>query len=71
MTICLSIIHMHSLDASAVSNAYYGLGSRPIFVTRLKCNGDEKSILECSHDLYASSCTHSDDAVVRCTGMLS
>ena len=60
----------HSSDALAVSNSHYGRGSGPILFTRIECNGDEGSILECSRVLHASTCSHADDAGVSCTGML-
>ncbi len=57
-------------DALAVSTAYYGRGSGSVLISRVECKGDEKSILECEYDLHTPPCSHSEDAGVRCTGML-
>lgn len=57
-------------DALAVPTASYGHSSGPILITRVECSGNEKSILECEHDLHTPYCSHSEDAGVRCTGML-
>lgn len=62
--------HLQYVDALVVSTANYGQGNGQLFVTNVDCNGEEKSILECGHDLYTSHCSHSEDAGVRCTGML-
>ena len=66
------LIHYNNiiLDALAVSTANYGLGNGPIFITRVECDGDEKNVLECGHDLQTPHCTHSEFAGVSCTGML-
>ena len=64
------LIHYNKTDALAVSTANYGLGNGPIFITRVECDGDEKNVLECGHDLRAPHCTHSEFAGVSCTGML-
>ena len=44
-------------------------GSGPIFLDELACDGDERSVLDCGKSapgLY--TCTHSQDAGVRCIG---
>ena len=44
-------------------------GSGPIFVEELSCEGREDRLLECSSaPLGLHSCTHDQDAAVRCVG---
>ena len=45
-------------------------GSGPIFMDELSCEGEEDKLLECpSAPLGLHSCTHDQDAAVRCVGM--
>ena len=45
-------------------------GSGPIFMDELSCEGGENRLLECpSAPLGLHSCTHDQDAAVRCVGM--
>ena len=53
---------------SAVSRAYYGQGSGRIWITSVSCRGNELGIERCPHSGWGvHSCTHSEDAGVRCT----
>ncbi len=47
-----------------------GASSSPIFLDRLRCAGDEQSLLSCTvvEPLGINQCEHSDDAGVRCEG---
>lgn len=50
-------------------NAYFGQGSGPIHLSNVTCPyGNETSIFECRNNGWdnAGSCTHADDAGVRC-----
>ena len=41
----------------------------PLFIETLRCDGDERSILECEQlNMRRQSCTHARDVSIRCTG---
>ena len=51
------------------TNAFYGQGSGLIMVTNVGCKGEEKSLLNCTHNGYGvTSCSHYEDAGVTCPG---
>ena len=51
-------------------DAAFGQGSDVIVLADVKCNGTETSLDEClSGD--TSSCSHSDEAGIRCIGKMS
>ena len=56
------------LDAiSAVGSAEFGEGSGPIQLDDLNCFGNETALINCSaRPIQEHSCTHSEDAGVRC-----
>ena len=47
----------------------FGLGSGPIFLDSVSCNGNELSITSCDHlgVNITRRCTHSEDIGVRCS----
>ena len=51
-------------------NAFYGPGSGSIYLERVNCRGSEKMLLSCERGSFLGlhSCTHSQDAGVRCPG---
>ena len=53
------------IDAVAVSGAFFGLGSGPIHMDEVSCDGSETTLLQCNHTT-SHDCTHSEDAGVRC-----
>ena len=53
-------------DTYAYSNAYYGQGTGPILLDSFHCTGVESSLLDCRYNHNSRSCSHSDDAGVRC-----
>ena len=57
-------------DAQAVSSAFFGPGSGPIFLDDVRCSGSETGLLDCP-STSQHNCVHSEDAGVRCvtTGM--
>ena len=56
------------LAATPFSGALFGQGGGPIVADRVMCNGDEGRLSECMYNLnHLSSCTHANDAGVRCT----
>ena len=68
----LHILYCMYIGGIAYSSAPYGAGSGPIYLTNVLCTGSETSLLRCNCDpmlVLSSSCTHSEDAGVRCEGM--
>ena len=54
---------------SAYSNAYFGVGSGPIFLDDVQCTSSSSQLLECSsRPILTHNCLHSADASVRCEG---
>ena len=64
-SVCLSIT-IPSLGARAYSNAYFGRGTGPILMAYVGCRGEETHLANCSGS--TSSCSHWEDAGVRCPG---
>ena len=49
------------------SNNHFGTGSGPIWMSNLKCNGDEYSPFDCiQRNIGDNDCTHSQDVGVTC-----
>ena len=56
------------LGARPYLYASFGRGSGPIIMSYVGCNGLETHLANCTY--YIRSCSHSEDAGVRCPGML-
>ena len=55
--------------AKGLSGAFYGEGRGPYHLDNVYCNGDESSLLECSHNTVGiHNCLPGMDAGVRCNG---
>lgn len=47
----------------------FGEGFGPILMSRVNCNGEESSLIDCSYNpLVSSHCTHEFDVGVKCEG---
>ena len=60
------------IGAQGESNAIFGQGSGPIWLSDVGCSGTEGRLLDCSTGVVGGhTCSHSDDAGVTCnTSML-
>ena len=64
--------HFDNVGGTANSNAYYGVGSGPIYLTDVSCTSNETSLLQCiSNPILSNGCSHLGDAGVKCEGMKS
>ena len=74
ITTCLSDLHVcvYNAGANMLHGAQFDPGIGPIFLDQLDCSGTETTLLECRHftPLGLTTCEHSQDAVVRCFGMI-
>ena len=60
-----------STDASSFSLSHFGGGTGGIFLDNVACSGSESRLIDCSHSgIGVHNCDHTDDAGVRCYGML-
>ena len=66
MTI-LFIICLHNTDPITYINAYYGVGDGPSTWSGMNCFGWEKSVSECSKNVYPTgTCSSSKTVGVIC-----
>ena len=58
-----------STVAKERTNAYFGSGTGPVYMSAVSCSGSETSLLQCTSDpLLSGGCSHSQDAGVECEG---
>ena len=55
-------------DSYTLATSEFSPGTGPIFLDELECRGDEERVLECQHFFGIHSCTHDQDAAMRCVG---
>jgi len=62
----------YSGDAVPLKQAFFGGSpSRPIHLDNVRCSGSETSLLSCAaNPVGVNNCDHSEDAGVKCNGML-
>ena len=65
--VCRMLGYSHALEER--SSATFGFGSGWILLTNVDCNGNEQSLLNCSHNGWGitAGCGHQEDAGVICT----
>ena len=58
-------------SGTSYSSAYFGQGSGPIWLDNIECIGNESTLVSCGHlgVNITRSCSHSEDAGVRCYGI--
>ena len=61
------------IGAVPVTDGRFGKGVGPVHMRSVGCNGDELSLLDCSHSngVGVTNCHHGRDAGVVCEGMLN
>ena len=60
----IEILAVYIIGSVAVYSAVFGQGILQIAMSNVQCVGNEASLLECAYS--ESSCSHSNDAGVRC-----
>ncbi|XP_061170601.1 neurotrypsin-like [Saccostrea echinata] len=54
-------------SGESASQAAFGQGTGPVYLSDVTCTGDEDSLLDCDHSGWSvNNCTHEDDAGVIC-----
>ena len=51
----------------ALNHASFGEGSGRIWLTNISCSGNERSLVNCHISSEVTSCTHAQDAGIRCS----
>ncbi|KAL5499890.1 hypothetical protein EMCRGX_G011357 [Ephydatia muelleri] len=67
-TVCKQLGYAYTGSGIAFSNAQYGVGTGPIFLSNVQCTSSKSTLVLCTSNpiLSAPACTHSRDAGVRC-----
>ena len=52
--------------ALAYPYAYFGLGTGPVALTNVNCDGSENNLLDCRYISFPDFYNHNDDAGVKC-----
>ncbi|KAM9305403.1 scavenger receptor cysteine-rich domain-containing protein DMBT1-like [Gastrophryne carolinensis] len=55
-------------DQDQVEVASFGAGSGPVWLSQVKCSGEESAVWDCQHRWGSAKCMHRDDAGVICSG---
>lgn len=64
------MLYISVIGAVAFSGAHFGQGSGPIHADDVQCTGSEGRLNNCPYDT-TNTCSHSEDAGVRCEGINS
>ena len=69
--ICLYVWLCLCGGGTAYSNAFFGVGTGPIYLDDVACTSSASQLLECSsRPILTHNCLHSADAGVGCEGTL-
>ena len=59
------------IGAQSLSGAMFGEGEGRVWLHGVECTGSERGLIDCPALMGNSSCTHTQDAGIRCqSGML-
>ena len=62
---------LYTTGAIARTQAYFGIGSGPIFLDNVGCVGTESRLINCSaNPIGSNNCFHNEDAGVTCQSEL-
>ena len=62
-----TIMHVINPGSMALEGGRFGEGAGPIWLTNVNCSGDEERLFNCiASSNGMNSCTHAQDAGVRC-----
>lgn len=66
-----SYYHVYIGSEVYLRNTRFGGGSGPIFLSKLRCNGQETNLLGCQHSYFHDIhyCHHDYDAGLKCEGI--
>ena len=56
-------------DVAAFSNAAFGQGTGPIYLTNVTCGATEIRLIDCPYSSDVSALTHADDAGASCSAV--
>ena len=63
---CIAIASHPQVNASSL---YYGIGSAPLFLDQVQCNGTESKLAGCRYEKAGvQNCNHLESASVTCKG---
>lgn len=61
------LFYNYNIGATGLISGYFGGGIGPVHVSNLQCAGNESQLLDCQY-MDNPSCTHFEDAGIRCSG---
>ena len=67
LDVIMFIFYCTILGATPLYNSVFGQGAGPVVINTIVCNGNETDITNCTLTT-PSTCSHYNDAGVRCLG---
>lgn len=61
------LVHGTQLDVTTLHQASLNQAVGPVYLSDLRCNGQESSLLDCDHDF--DTCEDAAVAAIKCTGI--
>lgn len=68
--VCRQVGYGSAYEAVYRARDYFGQGFTPVLLNEVGCHGNEESLLDCDHS-PPGSCSHTENAGVRCHSPLS